>query len=335
MAAETRLGVGILGLGRIGWFHAEQLATRVSGATLVAAAVDAEHRKRLEADGSAPCPLVDDAAALIARPDVDAVVVASPSSLHDAHIALAAAAGKPVFSEKPIADSVVKARSAAAAVRVAGIPFQIGFQRRFDPSYRRARDLVEAGAIGRVEMFRGLTCDILPPVEFLRTSGGLFWDLAIHDFDAARFLVGDEVVSVHAAGTIMIEPRLAEFDDIDYGAVTLRFRGGALGTCQASWRAPYGYDIRAEVFGSLGKVVAEVDEKFPASLYDARGRVSARHDLFTERFAEAYRSEMQAFVDAVRAGRPPTPGVEDALRAVEISDAATRSRREGRWVEVG
>ncbi len=329
------LGIGIVGLGRIGWHHAEQLRGGIAGARLVAAAVDPDHRQRLLASGEAPCPLVEDVAALLALPEVDAVVIASPSSLHEAHIAEAAAAGKPIFAEKPIADSVAGARRAAAAVRAAGIPFQIGFQRRFDPAYRRARDLIEAGAIGEVEMFRGITCDVIPPVDFLRTSGGLFWDLAIHDFDAARFLTGDEIVAVHAVGAVVVEPRLTEFDDIDYGIVTLRFRDGALGVCQASWRAPYGYDIRAEVHGSRGKVVAEVDEKFPARLYDERGLVSARHDRFTERFADAYRAELQAFVDAVRAGRAPSPGLDDALRAVEISDAATRSRREGRWVEPG
>ncbi|HEU0114212.1 MAG TPA: Gfo/Idh/MocA family oxidoreductase, partial [Thermomicrobiales bacterium] len=163
--AET-LGVGIVGLGRIGWHHAQQLRGGIAGARLVAAAVDPEHRRRLLDSGEAPCPLVDDVAALLARPDVDAVVIASPSSLHEAHIAQAAAAGKPIFAEKPIADSVAGARRAAAAARAADVPFQIGFQRRFDPAYRRARDLIKAGAIGVVEMFRGITCDVLPPVEF-------------------------------------------------------------------------------------------------------------------------------------------------------------------------
>jgi myo-inositol 2-dehydrogenase/D-chiro-inositol 1-dehydrogenase len=172
----------------------------------------------------------------------------------------------------------------------------------------------------------------LPPVDFLRTSGGLFWDLAIHDFDAARFLVGDEIATVHAAGAVRVEPALAEFDDIDYGIVMLRFRGGALGVVQACWRAPAGYDIRAEVHGSRGKVVAEVDEKYPARLYDARGLVAVRHDQFTERFRDAYRAELQAFVDALRDNRTPSQGVKDALRAVEISDAATRSRRSEVWV---
>ncbi|MDQ3410584.1 MAG: inositol 2-dehydrogenase [Chloroflexota bacterium] len=331
----TTIGFGIVGLGRIGWLHAEHIAGAVPGARLVAAAVDEAQRRELEASGRAPCPLVADVADLVARPDVEAVIVASPSSLHHDHIIEVARAGKPVFAEKPIADSVEAARAVVAAVERSGVPFQIGFQRRYDPGYVRARELIAAGAIGEVEMFRGITCDRIPPVDFLRTSGGLFWDLAIHDFDATRFLTGDEIEAVHATGAIKVEPRLAEFDDIDHGIVTLRFQSGALGVVQACWRAPAGYDIRAEVHGSRGKVVAEVDEKFPARLYDERGLVAARHDQFTERFREAYRDELQGFVTALRRGSAPTPNLTDALRAVEIADAATRSRRQGGWVTVG
>jgi myo-inositol 2-dehydrogenase/D-chiro-inositol 1-dehydrogenase len=183
-------------------------------------------------------------------------------------------------------------------------------------------------------MFRGITCDRIPPVDFLRTSGGLFWDLAIHDFDAARFLTGDEIEAVYAVGTVKVEPALQEFDDIDYGIVTLRFRGGALGVVQASWRAPYGYDIRAEVHGSMGKVVTEVDAKLPLRLYDARGLVVARHDQFVERFRVAYLAELQAFVDSLRAATRPSPGIDDGLAAIKISDAATLSHRQGRWIQV-
>lgn len=331
----TSIGFGIIGLGRMGAFHAASLNGRIAGAHLVAAAVAPADRERMLADGSALCTLVSDAEALLATPGVDAVIVVSPSSLHREHIAMAARAGKAIFSEKPLADSVAGAREAAEAVRATGVPFQIGFQRRFDPGYARARQLIADGAIGKVEMFRGITCDRIPPVEFLRTSGGLFWDLAIHDFDAARFLVGDDVAEVCAAGSIMVEPRLAEFDDIDHGIVMLRFRNGVLGVCQSSWRAPYGYDIRAEVHGELGKVVTEVDEQFPARLYRDGRLESSRHDQFVERFSVAYTTELQAFVDAIHAGTPPSPGVEDGLKAVEISDAATRSRRSGGWVAIG
>lgn len=333
MAAS--IGFGVIGLGRMGWYHAESLQNRIAGAHLVAAAVAPVDRERMLADGTAPCDLEQDVEALLSRPDVGAVIIVSPSSMHHDHITRAAAAGKAIFSEKPIADSVVMARDAVAAVQRAGVPFQIGFQRRFDRGYREARRLVDGGAIGAIEMFRGMSCDKIPPVDFLRTSGGLFWDLAIHDFDAARFLTGQEVSEVFAVGSLIVEPRLAEFDDIDYGVVTLRFANGALGVCQASWRAPSGYDIRAEVHGSLGKIVTEVDEKFPTRLYRDVRIESSRHDQFVERFGEAYTAEVQGFVDAIRAGVEPSPGAEDALRAVEISDAATRSRREGRWVRVG
>lgn len=331
---KSSIGFGVIGLGRIGAFHARSLQNAVHGAHLVAAAVDDTHRAALIAAGEAPCDLESDVMALLARLDVDALVIASPAIVHAEHIVLAAAAGKPIFSEKPLATTVAEAGAAAEAVVAAGVPFQIGFQRRYDRGYARARELIASGAIGDVEMFRGMTCDRLGPIEFLRTSGGIFMDLATHDFDAARFLTGEEIVEVMAIGTVLIEPELEAFDDVDHAIVLLRFANGALGVVQQSWRAPYGYDIRAEVHGSKGKVVTEVDEKFPAVLYDERGKISARHDQFLERFSDAYRDELQAFVDALHAGTLPTPGIEDALQAVRIAAAAKRSRRTGDWVAI-
>lgn len=328
------IGFGVIGLGRIGGFHADSLQHRVSGACLVAAVVDEEHRRRLIEAGEAPCELEESVPALLARPEVEAVVVASPAVAHNEHIAMAAGAGKAIFSEKPLADSVAKAVAAAEAVEAAGVPFQIGFQRRYDRGYARARELIAAGAIGDVEMFRGMSCDRLGPIEFLKTSGGIFMDLASHDFDAARFLTGEEITEVFAVGAVLVEPELATFDDVDYAIVLLRFANGALGVVQEAWRAPYGYDIRAEVHGSKGKVIAELDEKFPATLYDERGKVSSRHDRFVERFADAYVAELQAFVDALHAGTAPTPGLEDGFEAMRIAAAATKSRREGDWVSV-
>lgn len=329
-----RIGFGVIGLGRIGMVHALSLRDTVRGARLVAAAVDPVHRQALLDAGDAPCELEASVEELLARPDVEAVVVASPAAAHEEHLALAAAAGKPIFSEKPLAVSAPKAEAAARAVQAAGVPFQIGFQRRYDRGYARAKALIDAGAIGKVEMFRGISCDRLGPIEFLRTSGGLFMDLAVHDFDAARFLTGDEVREVYAIGEVLVAPELKTFDDVDYGIVLLRFGSGAVGVVQACWRAPYGYEIRAEVHGTIGKVVTEVDEKYPTVLYDARGAVSARHDRFVERFADAYRDEVQAFVDALHAGTTPSPGIEDGLQAIRIAAAATRSRREGAWVAV-
>ena len=329
----ANLTFGVVGLGRMGQLHAANLNGAIAGARLKAASVDDEHCRRLEADGSAPCPLVD-LDDLIDDPEIDAVAVVSPTALHREHIERCVAAGKAVFAEKPLAGTMADTLAVAAAVRAAGVPFQIGFQRRYDPSYAHARELIAEGAIGDIEMFRGITCDAIPPVDYLRTSGGLFHDLGVHDIDAARFLTGQEIVAVHATGAVLIEPELATFDDVDHGIVTMRFTNGGLGVIQNSWRAPYGYDIRAEVHGTLGKVIAEVDAREPAALYAGRSFAFRRHHLFVERFAEAYRVELQAFADAVRAGCQPSPGVEDGLRASAIADAATRSRIDDRWVDV-
>jgi myo-inositol 2-dehydrogenase / D-chiro-inositol 1-dehydrogenase len=327
------LTFGIIGLGRMGLLHATHLNGSIAGARLKAAAVHPEHRRQLEAEGSPPFPLVE-VDELISDPEIDAVAVVSPTSQHREHIERCAAAGKAVFTEKPVAATMADTLAVAETIRRTGIPFQIGFQRRFDPSYARARELIAQGAIGAVEMFRGISCDGIPPVDYLRTSGGLFRDLGVHDIDAARFLTGEEVVAVSATGAILIEPALAEFDDVDHGILTLRFENGALGVIQNSWRAPYGYDIRAEVHGSLGKVIAEVDAREPTALYTDRSFTFRRHDLFVERFVDAYRLELQAFVDAVRADRAPSPGIDDGVRAFAIADAATESRQQNRWVDV-
>jgi myo-inositol 2-dehydrogenase/D-chiro-inositol 1-dehydrogenase len=331
MAAE--LVFGVIGLGRMGMLHAKHLNGSIAGARLKSAAVHPDHRAQLENDGTAPAPLVE-VDELIDDPEIDAVAVVSPTADHRAHIERCAEAGKAVFTEKPVAATIEDTLAVAETVRRTGIPFQIGFQRRYDPSYARARELIEAGAIGEIEMFRGISCDGIPPVSYLRTSGGLFRDLGVHDIDAARFLTGEDVVSVNATGAILIEPALAEFDDVDYGILTLRFANGALGVIQNCWRAPYGYDIRAEVHGSLGKVIAEVDAREPTALYTDRSFTFRRHHMFVERFVDAYRLEIQAFVDSVLAGRAPSPGIDDGVKAFAIADAATRSRQENRWVDI-
>lgn len=329
---RSRLGIGIIGLGRMGALHAEHLQGAINGAQLVLAVVaptDVEQASTL-----VHCPVGSSIDQLVANPAVEAVVIVSPTSLHHEHIARIAAAGKPIFCEKPLADSVEKAERAVQAVEQACIPFQTAYQRRFDPGYARAREMILAGAIGTPEMFRGISCDYMPPLSYLRTSGGLFWDLGVHDFDAARFLMGEEITAVHATGAIQVDPGLAAFQDIDYGIVTLRFQSGAVGVVQNCWRAPWGYEIRAEVYGSTGKVVTELDERVPTRLYTGQGATFERHHKFVERFREAYRLELQAFVDTLHAGALPSPDARDGLRGLQIADAATRSHRENRWIEV-
>lgn len=323
---------GVIGLGRMGALHASNLAGHIAGASLVAAAVDAQHKAQLDRSGGAPCEVTSDVAALVARPDIDAVVIASPSSLHAEHIALAIDHRKPVFCEKPLCDTLTAARETAQAVASSGIPFQIAFQRRFDPSYANAEALIRAGQIGQPEMFRGISADRIPPVSYLRTSGGLFIDLGIHDIDAARFLMGDEIVAVAAIGAVQVEPELRTFNDYDYGVISLRFQQGGIGIIQNAWRAPYGYDIRAEVHGSEGKVIAELDAESPTVLYRAGRKEQARHIEFTERFAAAYAAELQAFADCLQRDQAPSPTVWDGLAAIEVAHAATESaHKDGQW----
>jgi len=328
------IGFGVIGLGRMGTLHAQHLGGMITGGRLVAGAVDPRDLEGLRARQDFAYPVVGSVEELLANPEVEAVVIASPTSVHDEHIRLAAAQRMPIFCEKPLADSVARAAAAVQGVEQTGVPFQIGFHRRFDEGYARARDLIQEGQIGEPELFRGITADHIPPFEYLRTSGGLFWDLGVHDFDAARFLMDDDVVAVHAAGAIKVEPRLAEIRDIDYGVTTLRFRKGSLGVVQNSWRAPWGCEIRAEVCGSKGRVVTEQDEKVRTRLYTEEGIISERHQRFLERFREAYRRELQAFVDALHSGVAPSPGPQDGLKAIQVSEAATVSSRENRWVDI-
>jgi myo-inositol 2-dehydrogenase/D-chiro-inositol 1-dehydrogenase len=328
------IGFGVIGLGRMGMLHAEHLGGLIKGGRLVAGAVDPRDLEAVRTGQGSSFAVVTSVEELFANSEVEAVVIASPTNLHHEHIRLAAASRLPIFCEKPLSDSVARAASAVRFVEQAGVPFQIGFQRRFDEAYIRARDLVQEGAIGEPELFRSITSDRIPPFEYLRTSGGLFWDLGVHDFDAARFLMDDEVVAAHAVGAIKVEPRLAEIDDIDYAVTTLRFRKGGLGVVQNSWRAPWGYEIRAEVCGSTGRVVTEQEEKLPTRLYTEQGIISVRHKQFLERFRDAYRRELQAFVDAVHSGADPSPGARDGLKALQISEAATLSNRENRWATI-
>jgi myo-inositol 2-dehydrogenase/D-chiro-inositol 1-dehydrogenase len=325
------LGLAVLGAGRIGCLHAENLRGRVRGARLVAVADPDPGRARAAAAGARAVAEVHQA---LADPEVEAVVIASPTDLHPGHIEAAARAGKAIFCEKPVSLDLAAAAAALAAVQRAGVPFQIGFQRRHDPGYAAARAHLEEGRLGRLEAFRSLTCDPAPPpLEYLRVSGGIFLDMAIHDLDLARFFGGD-IAEVTALGQALVEPAIASLGDVDTAVVALRFASGAVGSIQCWRRAVYGYDVRTELFGSAGKVVVEEDFATPLRRYGPDGVATDYPASFLARFRQAYRLELQAFVDAVRQGRPPTPGPQDAWAALLAGVAATRSLREGRPVRL-
>lgn len=248
-------------------------------------------------------------------------------------IEAAALAGKAIFCEKPVAADLAETERVMKIVQDCGVPFQIGFNRRYDAPYIQAKERILAGEIGAVEQFSATGRDPSPPpLEYLKISGGIFLDQAIHDLDAARFLVG-EVAEVTAVGGVMVDPAIGEIGDVDTTTVLLNFENGAQGVVQNSRRAVYGYDVRTEVFGSGGKLVMDATPK-TALLRYGEGVGMDHYHFFMDRFRDAYRAEIAAFVQALREGRAPSPGAHDAVESLRLALACTRSLREGRPVRV-
>ncbi len=321
------LGVAVVGAGRIGELHARHLCGSIEGGELVCLVDPERERAAKVARGR---PVLDSLEEALELPEVEAVVISSPTDLHARQIEQCAARGKAIFCEKPVGLEIERSEQALEAAR--NVPFQIGFQRRYDPGFAAARQALEQGRIGKLEMLRSLTCDPAPPpIDYLKVSGGIFRDMAIHDIDVARFF-GGEVVEVMAVGACLVDERIAELGDVDTTCVTLRFESGALGVLQAWRRAVYGYDIRAELMGSGGKLV--VEEEGPLSLRSYRGEGVLRdcYDGFLSRFREAYRLELAAFVASVRSGKVPTPGPRDAVQALRVALACAESLKSGRTV---
>ncbi|MFV2063354.1 MAG: Gfo/Idh/MocA family oxidoreductase, partial [Chloroflexota bacterium] len=215
-----------------------------------------------------------------------------------------------------------------------GQPLQLGFMRRFDPGYVAAKARIEAGELGRIELFRALSRDTYPPsVDFLRHSGGIFLDMAVHDLDLARFLVG-EVEEVHSWAAVLADERFAEAQDFDTALTMLRFKGGALGVIETARHSEWGYDIRTEVAGASGKVVIEDPQKTPLTFSRRFGFEGDHFENFPDRFAAAFRLELEAFIEAIRDGRQPYPGPDDALETLRLALACRLRLAEGRPVRV-
>jgi myo-inositol 2-dehydrogenase/D-chiro-inositol 1-dehydrogenase len=271
---------------------------------------------------------------VFARSDIEAVVVCTPTNTHAEMIEQAAHSKKAVFCEKPVALDLKRTREALEVVRANGVPFQIGFQRRFDSGYAEAKRRVDAGALGRIDQFRAVGRDPGPPPrEYLAKSGGLFIDQAIHEFDLARFLAG-EVDEVYAWGTVRFSEDAAAVGDVDTATTLLRFKSGALGVIENSRRAVYGCDIVTEVFGMDGKIVIQAEPKTPIRHYSESGYRMDHFHFFMDRFGAAFRAELEAFFRCVAEGIEPSPGVADALESLKISVAATLSWKERRPVQL-
>jgi len=273
---------------------------------------------------------------LLADSTIHAVAICSSTDTHCRIIEEAAAAGKHIFCEKPIDYDLAHIHEALSAVEKAGVKLQIGFNRRFDPSFAKVRELVASGSIGRPHVIRITSRDPgPPPLDYIKVSGGIFLDMTIHDFDMARFLSGSEAEEVYAIGDALVDPAIGKAGDVDTAIVTLRLKSGSLVAIDNSRRAIYGYDQRIEVFGSKGAVSAGNRAPDAHVLMDESGVHEAKPlHFFLERYAEAYVIELQAFVEALLKDQEPLVTGMDGLQPVIMGLAAARSLREGRPVKI-
>lgn len=316
----------LFGAGRIGRIHAQNLQTHPQAALRYVVDVDADACARIsQATGAART----DAARALADPAVDAILIASPTDTHADLIEAGAAAGKAILCEKPVDLTATRARQCVAAARRAGVLLAIGFNRRYDPSFRRMHDGIVAGEIGAVESVLIISRDPAPPpASYVARSGGLFRDMSIHDFDMARWLLGEEPAEVAAQGACLVDPAIGAAGDIDTAAVLLRTASGRLCQVVNSRRAAFGYDQRIEVCGARGMLRAGNRRATSAEHAGATGyRRDPALPFFLERYAEAYRLELDAFVRRLNGEAADLVSGEDGIRALMIADAADRSMK--------
>jgi myo-inositol 2-dehydrogenase/D-chiro-inositol 1-dehydrogenase len=329
------LGFAVFGAGRIGALHAANVATHPAAKLVSVYDVRRPAAEALSGRlGAKAAPSVE---AALADRAVGAALIASSTDTHVDLITAAARAGKAVFCEKPIDLDIGRVERCRKEIAGTGVPVQIGFNRRYDASHRALRDAVRAGEIGEPELVIISSRDPEPAsADFLKTSGGLFRDMMIHDFDMARFVLGEEPVEVFAAGSVKVDPAIGAIGDVDTAMVTMKTASGVLVHINNSRRAVYGYDQRIEAFGSMGMLLS--DNRRATTLERHTERATAAKEpllrFFIERYAEAYARELDDFIAAVEKGAPPAVGFEDGRRALILADAAFESNRIGRPVKV-
>ena len=333
---HEQLQVGVIGAGRIGRVHAESITFRLPQARVLA--ITDVSREAAESV-AARCDIAIVAASsaeVLSNPQIEAVLICSSTDTHAELIVQAAEAGKHIFCEKPISLSLAEIDRALAAVKKAGVQLQIGFNRRFDANFARVRKAVESGEIGTPQLMHIVSRDPEPPpAAYVKVSGGMFMDMTIHDFDMARFLLGDEVEEIYTSAGVMVDPEIGKAGDVDTALIVLRFRNGAIGTIDNSRRAVYGYDQRVEVFGSGGKIATANNFSNTAQISTAR---SVYTDLplnfFMERYMESFASELESFVAAIREKKATAVTGQDGRIPIVMALAARRSFDEHRPVRL-
>jgi myo-inositol 2-dehydrogenase/D-chiro-inositol 1-dehydrogenase len=335
MNANKKLKIGVVGAGRIGKVHAETVAFRIHEAELAAIADVNTDAARALASRCGGARVAGSAEELLRDPAIDAVLICSSTDTHADLIIAAARAGKHVFCEKPIDFNLSKIDRALESVESAHVKLQIGFNRRFDANFARVRKAIITGEIGTPHLLHIIRDPAPPPISYVKVSGGMFLDMTIHDFDMARFLIGDEVTEVYAAAGVRVDPEIGEAGDVDTAVITLRFANGVIATIDNCRKAPYGYDQRVEVLGSAGSIATENCYPNRAIISTAE---SVRRDLplnfFMDRYLDSFANELQAFVEAVVKNQPTPVTGADGRAPVVMALAALKSYEEGRPVRI-
>jgi scyllo-inositol 2-dehydrogenase (NAD+) len=332
----AKLNVGLVGVGRLGRVYARDLSTRIGCTRLTAVAdIDKAALDAVSREFDVPHAFTDPGD-LFSDPSVDAIVIVTPTNTHREIVVAAAAAGKPIFCEKPPSTSLDDSMAMRRAVEQSGVFFQLGFMRRFDSGYAAAKQRLKDGAIGDAVVFKSTSRDPYPPsIAYAdpRNSGGLIIDMGIHDFDLARWFMG-EVATVQAVGGVLAYPELGEVGDIDNAVINLVFESGRLGVVDLTRNGIYGYDISTELLGTKGTLRIGYLRETPLMVMTKSGVAHDTVPYFMERFRDAYTVQLENFARNVLDGREPPVVLDDGVEALRIAIAATRARETGQAVQV-
>ncbi|MFW9829416.1 MAG: inositol 2-dehydrogenase [Candidatus Thorarchaeota archaeon] len=329
--------VGLIGAGRIGKIHIENLLHKIPNVKLkVIVDIEINDNLRQWVSELGVSKLTNDAYEIFNDPKIDAVVICSPTESHAKYIQEAAKASKHIFCEKPIDTNIKRIKETLLIVKEMGIKLMVGFNRRFDRNFMRCYESVASGQVGEVQIVKITSRDpVPPPIEYIKASGGIFVDMTIHDWDMARYQAGSEVEEIYATGAVLIEPDIGKVGDIDTAVAVLKFKNGSIGIIDNSRQAVYGYDQRVEVFGSKGCIIADNEATNTVRIYTPEcTNVDKIPYFFLERYMESYSAELNYFFDCLQKNKAPKPNGEDGLQNVIVAVAAQKSYEENRPVKI-
>ncbi|MFX1329238.1 MAG: inositol 2-dehydrogenase [Promethearchaeota archaeon] len=333
----NKFTVGVIGAGRIGKIHIENLLHKIPDINIkVVADIKIDNELNQWAAEMGEFKLTTDPNEIFIDPKIDVVVICSSTDTHAKFIQEAAKAKKQIFCEKPIDTDVKRIKETLSVVKETGVKLMIGFNRRFDRNFMRCYESVASGQIGEPQIIKITSRDPAPPpIDYIKVSGGIFLDMTIHDWDMARFQAGSEVEEVYATGAVLIDPEIGKAGDIDTAVAVLKFENGAIGIIDNTRQAVYGYDQRVEVFGSKGCVVADNEATNTVRIYTAEcTNIDKIPYFFMERYMESYSTELKNFFDCLRKNKEPKPNGEDGLQNLLVALAAKKSYEENRPVKI-